>query len=31
MKRKNNLIYNFENIQNAFNKVCKNTKNKKSR
>ncbi len=32
MKRKGYLyedIYNFNNIQNAFNEVCKNTKNKK--
>ena len=32
MKRKGNLyqsIYNFENIQTAFNEVCRNTKNKK--
>lgn len=32
MKRKNNLyqnIYKFENIVNAFNEVCKNTKNKR--
>lgn len=32
MKRKGNLyqeIYKFENIVNAFNEVCKNTKNKK--
>lgn len=32
MKRKGNLykdIYDFENIQNAFNEVCRNTKNKK--
>ncbi len=32
MKRKGNLyqnLYKFENIQNAFNEVCKNTKNKK--
>lgn len=31
MKRKSNLyesIYNFDNILNAFNEVCKNTKNK---
>ena len=32
MKRKGNLyqnLYKFENIQSAFNEVCKNTKNKK--
>lgn len=32
MKRKNNLyknIYNFENILDAFNEVCRNTKNKR--
>lgn len=32
MKRKGNLYqntYNFENITNAFNEVCRNTKNKK--
>ena len=32
MKRKGNLyqeIYKFENIVNAFNEVCRNTKNKK--
>ena len=32
MKRKNNLypsIYNFNNILDSFNEVCKNTKNKK--
>ena len=32
MKRKGYLyqnLYNFENIQSAFNEVCQNTKNKK--
>ena len=32
MKRKNNLypnIYNYNNIIQAYNEVCKNTKNKK--
>ncbi len=32
MKRKGNLyqnIYNFDNIVNAYNEVCKNTKSKK--
>lgn len=32
MKRKGNLyqnLYKFENIQSAFNEVCKNTKHKK--
>lgn len=32
MKRKGNLyqnIYNFDNIVNAYNEVCRNTKNKR--
>ncbi len=33
MKRKNNLypaIYNFNNIVNAYNEVCRNTRSKRS-